>query len=149
MGCCHTEHTLFSFFKTFPLLTFNPADPHFAVALQLLRLCLKLSIPNVYVRGGKPEPCTSTGSSCTTARGGARSEPRPPPARPSQGQKGLGVKHFHRGCLLLAALSLPGLSARCFRALSTCGLRSRSCSHLLETAKINRQGSGGCHKHLR
>lgn len=52
-----------------------------------------------------PEPCTSRGSSCTTAHGGARSDPRPPPAHPSQGQKGLGMKHFQRESRLLAAPS--------------------------------------------
>lgn len=52
-----------------------------------------------------PEPCTSRGSSCTTACGGAWSDPRPPPAHPSQGQKGLGMKQFQRGGILLATPS--------------------------------------------
>lgn len=63
----------------------------------------------------------------------------------------LGMKRFQTQGLSCSTFSMrlpqPFPSTFCFHALSTCRLQGRSCSYLLDTAKIPWQGSSGCQKH--
>ena len=82
----------------------------------------------------------------------ARSDSLPPSAHPSQAQKDAAgdeaLPKARPSCSTFSIrLPQPVPSTLRFHTLSTCRLQGRSCSYLLETAKIPWQGSSGRHKH--
>lgn len=74
----------------------------------------------------------------------------PPSPCPSQAQKDAAgdeaLPKSKPSCSPFIHLLQPVPSTLRFQALSTCRLQGRSCSYLLETAKMPWQGSSGCHQ---